>query len=323
MSYNITLNSTNVIAGTNNSAYQFTFANGSFDIPEGSEMCIGQITVPYSWVNVSSALGNNVLGYAIPTGANVLQYYSTILPDGYYDITGLNTALQTLFKTNGHYWVNTSSGTYNNVYYYPITLSYNYTLYTTTITSLAIPLSGSIVTTFGTGVSAGSWTGTYPSSVSSYNYASLFIPQTVTSPSSLGYMLGFTGGSSVISPASSNGTFYPTLGVTTAPSISSNGNSLSTPPFNAPLATNVNGVVVRCNLIENKISNNTDILDTFPITSSYGYNINYIPICDNWLKVKKGRYNNVTIYFADQNLNPIKMLDNNVLISLLIRFPQI
>ena len=323
MSYNITLNSSNAVQGTFNNTYQYTFANGSFEVPEGSMLSISQITIPYSWVNVSAALGNNVLGYAIPAGSSV-QYFSTTLADGFYDIAALNKALQTLFISNGHYWVNTSSGTYNSVYYYPLTISTNYSLYTNTITSVAIPTSGAGITTaFGSNVSAGSWSGGgYPSTLlSTYNYAALFIPQTVTSPASLGYLLGFNGGSSVISPASVNGTFYPTLGVTTATTISSNGNSLSTPSVFAPLGSSVNGVIVRCNLVENKITNNTDILDSFPIKNTYGSNINFEPQMEHWIKLKAGKYNNITVYFQDQNLNPLLMLDKNVLITLMIKFP--
>ena len=323
MSFNLTLNSSNVVNGTTNNTYQYNFPNGSFNIPDGSEMAISQITIPYSWVNISSALGNNVLGYAIPQGSSI-QYFYTTLPDRFYDISALNLALQTLFKTNGHYWSvlpSGATGSVNLVYYYPITISTNYALYTNTITSITILTSANIATVFGSGASSGSWGGTYPTTLlSTYNYASLFIPSTTST--SIGYILGFTGGNSIISPSSVNGSFYPTLGVSSS-SINSNGNSLTSfPPFPAQGST-VNGVVVRCNLVSNYISNQMDILDAFPITSYYGNNINYVPIADNWIKVKGGKYNNLSIYFQDQNLNPLKIIDPNVLITLLIRFPQI
>ena len=324
MSFNLTLNSSNVVNGTTNNTYQYNFRNGSFNVPEGSEMCVSQISVPYSWVNISSALGNNVLAYSIPAGSSV-QYFSTILPDGFYDINALNLALQVLFKTNGHYWSVSSTGTFNTIYYYPITISTNDILYTNSFTSVTIPTSGNIVSVFGTGAIAGNWSGGgYPTTLlSTYNFASLFIQQTITAPSSLGYILGFTGGSSIISPSTSNGTFYPTIGLSSAVSQSINGNSLFTsPPFPAQGST-VNGVIIRCNLVDNHISNQTDILDSFPITSTYGSNINYLPQKDNWIKIQSGRYNNLVVYLQDQNLNPLRMLDPNCLISLLIRTPNI
>jgi len=323
MSYNITLNSSNLIKNGSNNMYQVTFKNGSFEFPEGTELCVSSATIPYSFVNVSSALGNNVLGYAIPAGSSV-QYFSTTLADGFYDIPALNSALQTLFKSNGHYWVNTSSGTNNAVYYYPIVISSNYTLYTNAITSVEIPASASITTAFGTGYSAGSWSGGgYPTTLlSTNNFASLFIPETISSPSSLGYLLGFTGASSVTSPATANGSFYPSLGTTSSSSITSYGNSLSTPPFNPPLGSSINGLVLHCNVISNPLTSNSDILETIPITATYGANINYSPNSPNWAKVNAGKYNNLTIYFTDQSMNTLKMLDPNVLISLSIKLPE-
>ena len=323
MSYNITLNSSNVLQGTTNNTYQYQFLNGSFDIPEGSEVCISQITIPYSWVNVSAALGNNTFGYAIPAGATpTYSYFSISLPDGFYTISDLNNALISAFKTNNHYWYSSANGTFM----YPITLTTNSALYTNTVNTVTIPLNANISASFGTGAGWSknpSWS-SYPT-VDGF-YACLFIPQ--GSSNTIGNMLGFTGGSSTISPAGVNGTFYPSIPSSAgsfsqyyATTVTSNGNTLTVPPFNPPLGTQVNGVIVRCNLVHNHVTANTDVLDCFPITSTYGSNINYTPISENWIKVKKGKYNNITVYFQDQSYNPLKMLDPNVLISLLIRFP--
>ena len=66
----------------------------------------------------------------------------------------------------------------------------------------------------------------------------------------------------------------------------------------------------------------TDILDSFPITSTYGSNINYQPQIDHWMKMKAGRHNSLVLYFADQNLKPLIMLDNNILVTLMIKLPK-
>jgi hypothetical protein len=65
----------------------------------------------------------------------------------------------------------------------------------------------------------------------------------------------------------------------------------------------------------------SDLLDNFAITSTFGSNIYYQPLSDNWIKLKPGTYKNMVISFADQNFNPLQALDPNVLISLLIRLP--
>ena len=106
---------------------------------------------------------------------------------------------------------------------------------------------------------------------------------------------------------------------TTALQQTSSSNSLSaTPPF-PPLGSSVNGVVVRCNLIDNPVAMPNDVLDCFPITSQFGSNINFLPISDNNCKMKEGKFSKLLIWFNDQNFNILPMQDPNVLITLLIK----
>ena len=58
------------------------------------------------------------------------------------------------------------------------------------------------------------------------------------------------------------------------------------------------------------------------ITSTFGSNINYLPISDNSVKIKSGKFSSVVVSLYDQNLNPLIAQDSNVLISLLIHFPE-
>ena len=318
--YNITLNSSNVI-GLNSNTFQYNFIAGAVNIPEGSTMSVSQITIPYSWRNISAALGNNTWSYTMPSGGSgTTTYGSYTIPDGFYGVSDLNTLFQAQFKTNGHYWYvfNSANGNANNTIYYPITLSSNVALYTNTITSYVIPVSGLITAVFGTGAiqadgshGTTAWSGTYPT----YSNACAqinFLGTSSPSTNLLGNLLGFT------SPAS-----YPSTatGLSGVVSTSQNGNTLTASPPYAPLGSVVNGVIVRCNLVENHIGSPTDILDSFPITSTYGSNINYLPISNNQIKMKKGRFNNLVISFADQNYNPIIALDPNILITIIINLP--
>ena len=86
-----------------------------------------------------------------------------------------------------------------------------------------------------------------------------------------------------------------------------------------PVGSNVNSVIVRCSLVDNKVIIPTDILDSFPINSNFGSNINYSPNFQKWMKVKAGIYSSITITLSDQNLNDIAILDSNCLINLFIR----
>ena len=400
MSYNLVLNSKNVI-GVNNNTYQYNFLQGSFTVPEGSVMGISQITLPYSFINVSSSLGNNTFQYYIPTGSGGSQTaYTVTLPNGFYTVSDIQNQLWATMKTNGHYYYNTqgvysqqtqfvgsisgttltisqsvsqsvqlsigyvisyipvgstsvttaivssygaTAGTYtlsgsptatttiamtaqnnseiNPNIIYPLSITTNTPLYTNQITSYTIPIANNVISVFGAGFFPAngqngqpSWTGGYPSgSYTGNSTPYIVIPTTNSSTTTIGNILGFAGGN------------YPTTNTGLSASVLTSvatGNSLtSNPPF-PPLGSTINGVVVRCNLVENNVQYPNDIMDSFPITSTYGSNINYLPISDNWVKMKAGKFSNLTITFNEQNFNPLICLDNNVLITLLIKFPD-
>ena len=63
----------------------------------------------------------------------------------------------------------------------------------------------------------------------------------------------------------------------------------------------------------------SNIIDSMPISSSYGSNINYQPSYEKWIKMRKGRYASMTITLLDQNLNRIIALDPNVLMTFLLK----
>jgi hypothetical protein len=329
MSNTIILNSSNVI-GINNSQFQYNFPQGSYTIPDGSEICVSQITIPYSWFNISASLGNNTFSYVMPTTASTTATKVITLSDGFYDIPALNKALQASLYANNYFFYNNAlgsvaTGTSNPSIIYPIQFVSNYSNYNNQIQFQYIPTSSTnVVNQFGTGWA---WAlGTYPTNAQT---PQIIVPQqngVNISGSTYGFgnIIGFTnatypsatiyyGGSTTFS------TNTPTLANSVPYSVS--GNSLtSSPPF-APLGTSVNGLLVRCSIVENLVNANSDVMDCVPITSTFGSNINYSPISDNWVKVKQGKYQNIVITFCDQNYNLLKANDPNVLISLLVRFP--
>ena len=48
-----------IILNSKNSQFQYNFFNGSFEIKDDSVMSVSQITIPYSWYNITSYLANN------------------------------------------------------------------------------------------------------------------------------------------------------------------------------------------------------------------------------------------------------------------------
>jgi len=204
----------------------------------------------------------------------------------------------------------------NSQIIYPLSLSTSSVIYSNLITSIVVPLSSNVNSVLGLGwtIASGvdgqsSWSGVYPTY--SGSCFQLVIPTTNQLSTTIGNILGFIGGSY---PLIYTGYSDPTKQII----ISSN--TLSQQPSYPPQGSFINSLIVRCNLVENTINVPGDILQSVPITSTYGSNINFSSQNSNTLcKMRKGTYNNINISLVDQNYNSINSLDPNVLISLLIK----
>ena len=87
-----------------------------------------------------------------------------------------------------------------------------------------------------------------------------------------------------------------------------------------PLGSNVNSIVLRCNLVSNPVTMPSDILDSFAISNaSFGSNINYQPAFQKWVKLSPGIFQNLSITLQDERFNDILILDPNSVITLIIR----
>lgn len=274
------MNSNNVVSGSNNTRYSYTFLNNNLTLLDEAEICISNITLPYSWYNVTKAYNNLRFNLVFPTGGGVLTNYQITLQEGFYSITDINAFIQQFCITNGLYLINTQG---NYVYY--ITLLYNTSTYGVQLIASLVPTS----------LPAG-WT--QPSNWNGYPTTSWTPYITLLSTSDFYKLIGFA-----------NNASYPNNVQTTPQSF------LST--F-TPIGSNVNSLIIRCNLVNNSVGFPSDILDTMPITSTFGSNINYSPPALKWVKIASGTYQKMEIQIVDQNLNSMVILDNNVCISLLI-----
>ena len=119
MSYTLILNSNNV-NNINNTEYKYNFINGSFYINEGSQICVSQIVIPYSWFNVNNGYYNNAtLSYIF--GNNT---YNVTFPDGFYTTEDLNKYLQLYMVNQNQYLYNISTGL--NMYFIEIIVNVTY-----------------------------------------------------------------------------------------------------------------------------------------------------------------------------------------------------
>ncbi len=98
MSYNLVINSSNVVNSLNNQ-YRYDFINGSFEIPENAEIMISSLQIPYSWYNISTRYNNrnfnihwsspNVQSITLTNGGRGYQTAPTV------QIIGANTTQAT------------------------------------------------------------------------------------------------------------------------------------------------------------------------------------------------------------------------------------
>lgn len=130
--YPIILNSSNVVAGSNNSIYRYVFPQGSVKFNK-SKVAVASISMYYSWYNILASLGNNTYTYTWFDNAGSSNHTIT-MPDGFYDIEAINSYLQSQMIANGHYLVD---GSGNYVYYLEFVT--NSTYYSIQVNSYPIP----------------------------------------------------------------------------------------------------------------------------------------------------------------------------------------
>jgi len=283
--YNLIVNSSNVSSPLNNT-YTYQFKQGSIAIEEGSQMMISSFVIPYSWYNISTKYNNNTFKFYWPTGASGYTAFTVVIPDGFYTQNAFNLYMQQFFIDNKLYIIDSSG---NNFYYF--TFLSNSTAYANQVLLKVVPTSQPVGTT-----APGGFAG-FPSVARTPYFE-------ILSTNNFGKYAGFTTGTYPATPVSQ----------TTAYSVLSN---------ITPNTTTANALVVKCSLVNNGISNASDVLDAFSIGSSaittFGSNLSFTNNIEKWTTLSSGRFNNLIFSIVDQNLNEISILDNNILISVLIR----
>ena len=217
--------------------------------------------------------------------ASAYKPFTLTLDDGFYTVNALNARIQQFCIEKGMYL---TDGSGNNVYY--LSVSPNSTAYANQIITKLVPLSlpvGYVAPT------SPAFAG-YPTTTRRPPYIEIL-------NNSFSKYLGFTSG-------------------TYGKDVIADYNVLSNI---IPQGSIVNSLIVKCSLVNNGCSNQSDILDAFAIGGSsggtFGGNLNYTNNIEKWVRISEGRYNNFIVTIVDQNNNEISILDNNLLINFLIR----
>lgn len=276
--FSLVLNNSNVVANSNKSRYLYTFIGGNFKT-KNARMCVSQVTIPYSWFNISPQWSNQSLTFGWMNGAS-LFLYAVNFPTGFYSTADINNYLQQFMISIGAYLIN-ASGQF--VFYASIVQ--NQTYYANQLVLTLVPTS----------LPAG-WS-------TPVGFAGF--PTVATSPrisfpatNSIGSVLGFAP-SSIYGPVTSS--------------------DLSVLSTQTPVATNVNSLIVHCNLANNPVTMPSDILDSIPIVdTTFGANLNYSPSFEKWISITDGTYNSLLITLTDENNNTIVAQDSNSLFTLVL-----
>jgi hypothetical protein len=288
--FNLTVNSTHVANSLNNT-YVYNFKSGGFIVPEGSSMMCTSFTIPYSFYNISQRYNNNVLRIYWPNGAapNYTSFTCTI-PDGFYTVNTLNLFLQKFMVDNRIHSIDASG---NNIFY--LSMAPNTVVYGNQVLLKAIPV-------------------TLPAGVTSPTGANPSFPGLPTGTARTLYIeilnnhfskfLGFSPGNYGQS-ATTDQSFVSNI---------------------TPKGSTVNNLVLKCSIVNNNTTNQSDIIDVFSIGAAtggavFGGNLNYTNDIEKWVRITTGTYNSIIFTIVDENMQDIAILDNNLLINFLIKTP--
>lgn len=303
----IVLNQSNLVQDGKNNTLVYKFPNSvTFS---NSEIAVSQITMYYSWFNISAALGNNTLTFNW-TGAGGVSppyiTYTVTIPDGLYEIKDINNFLQFVF-INGpslstsvisptplspFYLVNSAG---DNVYYFEFIV--NPTAYSVQLNTFLVP----------TAVPAG-WSnpgGTILPLVS-------FNPR-VSTPAKFNEIVGFA--STFISSQNQNNT-GANPGTATAYKIGSTFSYLST---TTPQVQPNPSLLVAISNIDNIYASPSSIIYSLSPSVAIGELIVEKPPEFNFNRLLKGTYNELRLQFLGTNLDAVTIKDPNMTVLLVIR----
>jgi hypothetical protein len=277
--FSLVLNNSNVVANSNNAQYRYNFIGGNFKT-KNARICLSQATIPYAWFNVSPQWQNQQLIFRWPS-LGIITNTTLDIPTGFYSTADLNNYLQQEMISLGAYLINAS-----NQFVFYAAIVQNQTYYANQLIFTKIPTSAEAT-------AAGLTT---PPGFAGFPTVSQTPGLIFPASNSIGTNLGFTAGG------------YGPFTVDT--SILSN---------QTPVGTNVNSLIVHCNLANNPVTMPSDILDSIPIENvAFGANLNYAPSFERFVNITNGTYNSLLITLTDENNVNIVSQDSRILLTFVL-----
>jgi hypothetical protein len=283
----LVLNNNNVVQNGQNNTLTYRFpTTAKFD---RSYVAVASVSMYYSWFNISSAAGNNILQYTWTVGGVATTFNVGTggtpggpIPDGLYEVSTLNQLLQYTMIQNKHYLIDQATG--QNVYFAELLV--NDARYKVQVNTFAVPTSKP------SGYDEPSSFAGYPTVVTS---PAIFIP------SGMGTILGFTGGKNILSNI--GGTNFQAYSDLTGgtPNIQPN-----------------SSVLVSVSSVDNPYASPTSVIYSVTPSVAVGTIIADKPPQLLWNKLIPGSYSQLTITLLGTDLRPLQIQDGAMTIILAI-----
>jgi len=286
------LNSSNIVAGSNNAKFQYVFPQGGYTF-KNDLIAIQEISQYFSCFNITSTYNNNTFSYIWVDGIT----YNIIIPDSFLQVSEINEYLQAQMIANTHYLIDGSGN-----YIYLLEILINQSRY-------AVQLNEFVIST--ALATANSWT--LPVGATWVLPTNLICPYFVIPNNNFGDLIGFTAGQ------------YPAGTITGVPPA-----QVQTPAFltaqsqlssTAPQITPFSSFLVYCSIVNNRAVIPSQLIYTYtPTNSTFGALQVFSPTAElGWNKIDNGTYSTFTIEFRDQLGRPIAFQDPNTTITLYTR----
>ena len=291
----IVFNQTNIVNDGQNNKLVYKFPNSV--VLKDKYVAVSSISMFYSWFNITTGFGNNIVTYTWTAGATTTTYTVTI-PDGLYEIVELNNFFQFTMIQNGTYWI-TSAGA--NVYPFEILL--NPTRYAVQLNTYLVPTSLPLGATV-----PGNFPG-WPTTTQN---------PVVTFPAKFNIIVGYPAG--FVSNANVSNAYVPP-----SPSASTNyvaktaTGTLSYLSSVAPQVQPNNTVLLSLSNINNPYSQPSSIIYSLNPAVAVGEQIYQTPPNFMWNRFIDGTYNELRLTFLGNDLQPLPIADPNMTILLTIR----
>ena len=287
----IVLNRSNLVKDGDNNKLIYQFP-GSVQF-KNSYLALSQLSMYYSWYNISAIYNNNIIQYTWTAGA-VSTTYTLTIPDGLYEVAKINEYLQFALIQNGHYLVNAGG---ENVYY--LEMLVNPSRYAVQINTFLFPIALPAGFTNPAGV-------VFPTQ--SFN-PELILPLSINEI--LGYIPNFTTDNNV------NNAFVPPAGDDKVSKLA-NG-TISYISTSAPDLQPNSSILVSVSNIDNKYSQPSSIIYSIVPSVAIGGLINEKVPNFAWNRLIPGTYNNLRLTLLGTDLQPIKINDPAMTFLLCIR----